>query len=123
MFNSKSILITGGTGSFGRECVKMLLEKYQPGKIIVYSRDELKQYEMAQVFNSDSMRYFIGDVRDGERLKQAMRGVDYVIHAAALKQVPAAEYNPMECIKTNIYGAENVIKAAIDCGVDRKSVV
>lgn len=119
MFNSKSILITGGTGSFGRECVKMLLEKYQPGKIIVYSRDELKQYEMAQVFNSDSMRYFIGDVRDGERLKQAMRGVDYVIHAAALKQVPAAEYNPMECIKTNIYGAENVIKAAIDCGVDK----
>ncbi|MEG6584991.1 UDP-N-acetylglucosamine 4,6-dehydratase (inverting) [Dendrosporobacter sp. 1207_IL3150] len=119
MFNKKSILITGGTGSFGKECVRILLERYQPQKIIVYSRDELKQFEMSQHFNDKAMRYFLGDVRDAERLRQAMRGVDYVIHAAALKQVPAAEYNPMECIKTNIYGAENVIKAAIENGVEK----
>ena len=119
MLNNKSILITGGTGSFGKACVRILLEQYRPQKIIVYSRDELKQFEMAQDFNAEPMRYFIGDVRDGERLKQAMRGVDYVIHAAAMKQVPAAEYNPMECIKTNVYGAENVIKAAMDNGVEK----
>ncbi|MDA8226437.1 MAG: UDP-N-acetylglucosamine 4,6-dehydratase (inverting) [Desulfitobacterium hafniense] len=119
MFNNKAILITGGTGSFGRQCVKTILNNFQPKKLIIYSRDELKQFEMQQEFNSDCMRYFIGDVRDGERLTQAMRGVDYVIHAAALKQVPAAEYNPMECIKTNIYGAENVIKAAIENGVEK----
>ncbi|MHB8073696.1 UDP-N-acetylglucosamine 4,6-dehydratase (inverting) [Desulfosporosinus fructosivorans] len=119
MFNQKSILITGGTGSFGKECIRFLLDKYQPNKIIVYSRDELKQYEMSQQFNQNMMRYFIGDVRDGERLTMAMRGVDYVIHAAALKQVPAAEYNPMECIKTNIIGAENVIKAALDNNVEK----
>ncbi|MDF2635262.1 MAG: UDP-N-acetylglucosamine 4,6-dehydratase, partial [Pelosinus sp.] len=113
MFNNKSILITGGTGSFGRYCIKMILEKYAPKRFIVFSRDELKQYEMQQDFNAPCMRYFLGDVRDGNRLEQAMRGVDYVIHAAALKQVPAAEYNPMECIKTNITGAENVIAAAI----------
>lgn len=113
MFNDKSILITGGTGSFGKHCVKNLLEKYSPRKIIVYSRDELKQFEMGQIFNAATMRYFIGDVRDEERLSTAMRGVDFVIHAAALKQVPAAEYNPMECIKTNILGAQNVIQAAI----------
>ncbi|MBT3196356.1 MAG: UDP-N-acetylglucosamine 4,6-dehydratase (inverting) [Gammaproteobacteria bacterium] len=119
MFDDASILITGGTGSFGKQYTQTLLERYHPKKIIIYSRDELKQYEMQQDFNQPCMRYFIGDVRDCERLKQAMRGVDYVIHAAALKQVPAAEYNPMECIKTNISGAENVIKAAIDSRVKR----
>ena len=112
-------MITGGTGSFGKRYTKTLLERYKPKRIIIYSRDELKQFEMQQEFNDPCMRYFIGDVRDCERLKQAMRGVDYVIHAAALKQVPAAEYNPMECIKTNIHGAENVIKAAIEVGVKR----
>lgn len=95
------------------------MEQYKPKRLIVFSRDELKQYEMQQEFNDSCMRYFLGDVRDGERLKQAMRGVNYVIHAAALKQVPAAEYNPMECIKTNINGAENVITAAIDNGVEK----
>lgn len=114
MFNNKSILITGGTGSFGKQYVETILERYKPKKVIIYSRDELKQFEMQQKFNAPEMRYFIGDVRDAERLSQAMRGVDYVIHAAALKQVPASEYNPMECVKTNIYGAQNVIKAAIE---------
>lgn len=113
MFNNKTILVTGGTGSFGKKFIKILLSKYQPKKIIVYSRDELKQFEMGQAFNEKCMRYFIGDVRDKERLMLAMKGVDYVVHAAALKQVPAAEYNPMECIKTNINGAQNVIDAAI----------
>src|SRR5690348_16562856 len=113
MFDSKSILITGGTGSFGKKYVKTLLARYKPRRLVVYSRDELKQYEMQQVFDDPCMRYFIGDVRDQARLTQAMRGVDFVIHAAALKQVPAAEYNPTECIKTNIYGAENVIHAAL----------
>ena len=113
MFDDKSILITGGTGSFGKQYVKTLLARYKPRKIIIFSRDELKQFEMQQVYDAPCMRYFIGDVRDKERLIQSMRGVDYVIHAAALKQVPAAEYNPMECIKTNINGAENVIHAAI----------
>ncbi len=113
MFNNQTILITGGTGSFGKKYTQILLEKFKPRKIIIYSRDELKQFEMQQKFNDPCMRYFIGDVRDGARLIDAMEGVDYVIHAAALKQVPAAEYNPMECIKTNIHGAENVIRAAI----------
>ncbi|MDO2947306.1 UDP-N-acetylglucosamine 4,6-dehydratase (inverting) [Aeromonas simiae] len=113
MLNDKTLLITGGTGSFGKMLVKTILARYQPRKLIIYSRDELKQYEMQQVFNAPCMRYFIGDVRDAERLKMAMRDVDYVVHAAALKQVPAAEYNPMECIKTNIHGAENVIQAAL----------
>jgi UDP-N-acetylglucosamine 4,6-dehydratase len=93
MFNNKSILITGGTGSFGKKYTEILLEKYNPKKIIIYSRDELKQYEMAQKFNQKCMRYFIGDVRDKDRLVKAMNGVDYVIHAAAIKQVPIAEYN------------------------------
>jgi len=119
MFNGKNILITGGTGSFGKKYTELLLQKFKPNKIIIYSRDELKQFEMAQVFNDSCMRYFIGDVRDGDRLKEAMNGVDYVIHAAALKQVPAAEYNPMECIKTNVHGAENVIKAAIANSVEK----
>lgn len=98
MFNNKTILITGGTGSFGKKFVKTVLEKYRPTKLIVYSRDELKQFEMQQVYNNECMRYFIGDVRDEARLCHAMYEVDYVVHAAALKQVPAAEYNPMECI-------------------------
>jgi UDP-N-acetylglucosamine 4,6-dehydratase len=119
MLSNKSILITGGTGSFGKRFVKAIFARYQPKKVIIYSRDELKQYEMAQAFDKPQMRYFIGDVRDLPRLKQAMDGVDYVIHAAALKHVPVAEYNPMECIKTNIYGAENVIHAAIAAGVGK----
>ncbi|MCF6434704.1 MULTISPECIES: UDP-N-acetylglucosamine 4,6-dehydratase (inverting) [Pseudoalteromonas] len=119
MFDNKTILITGGTGSFGKKYTKTLLERYKPKKIIIFSRDELKQFEMHQVFNQSCMRYFIGDVRDKERLRRAMQGVDYVIHAAALKQVPAAEYNPMECIKTNINGAENVIDAALDNNVEK----
>lgn len=113
MFDNKTILITGGTGSFGKKYTETLLRLYSPKKIIIFSRDELKQFEMQQTYNDSCMRYFIGDVRDKERLTMAMRGVDYVIHAAALKQVPAAEYNPMECIKTNINGAENVIHAAL----------
>ena len=113
MFDNKVILITGGTGSFGRQYVKTLLARYSPKKIIVFSRDELKQYEMQQEYHQPCMRYFIGDVRDAKRVEQACKGVDYIIHAAALKQVPVAEYNPMECIKTNINGAENVIQAAI----------
>lgn len=119
MFNDKNILITGGTGSFGKKYTKILLEKYKPNKIIIYSRDELKQYEMSQEYNDKCMRYFIGDVRDSSRLKKAMKDVDFVIHAAALKHVPIAEYNPMECIKTNIYGAQNVIDAALENGVSK----
>lgn len=119
MFNDKTILITGGTGSFGKKFIEILLNRFAPKKVIVFSRDELKQFEMQQAFNTSCMRYFIGDVRDEARLKQAMYQVDYVIHAAALKQVPAAEYNPMECIKTNINGAQNVINAAIAAGVKK----
>ncbi|MBB1485644.1 UDP-N-acetylglucosamine 4,6-dehydratase (inverting) [Oceanospirillum sediminis] len=119
MFDNKSILITGGTGSFGKKYTQILLEKYIPSKIIIFSRDELKQFEMQQTFNAPCMRYFIGDIRDQQRLIEAMEGVDYVIHAAAMKQVPAAEYNPMECIKTNIDGAENVIKAALHNEVEK----
>lgn len=119
MFNDKVILITGGTGSFGKRYARTILERYQPRKVIIYSRDELKQFEMQQDFPQDCMRFFLGDVRDGERLIQAMNGVDYVIHAAALKQVPAAEYNPMECIKTNINGAQNVIQAALANNVEK----
>ena len=113
MFNKKSILITGGTGSFGKTYTKLLLQKYKPSKIIIYSRDELKQSEMAATYKDPCMRYFIGDVRDFDRLNTAMKGVDFVIHAAAMKQVPVAEYNPMECIKTNINGAQNVIDSCI----------
>lgn len=113
MFDNKSILITGGTGSFGQKYTQTLLKYYKPKRLIIFSRDELKQFEMQQKFNAPCMRYFIGDVRDSARLLQALYDVDYVIHAAALKQVPAAEYNPMECIKTNINGAENVIQTAI----------
>jgi len=113
MLNNQSILITGGTGSFGKQYIRTILERYNPRRIVIYSRDELKQFEMQQELNDDCIRYFIGDVRDKERLTMAMSGIDYVIHAAALKQVPAAEYNPTECIRTNINGAENVIHAAI----------
>jgi len=119
MFNNKSILITGGTGSFGKRFTAYLLKNYSPKKLIVYSRDELKQFEMQQDFSAPCMRYFIGDVRDKDRLRSAMRDVDYVVHAAALKQVPAAEYNPNECIKTNINGAQNVIDAAIENNISR----
>ena len=119
MFNNKSILITGGTGSFGKQYVKTILERYEPKRVVVYSRDELKQYEMEQQFPDQRMRFFIGDVRDRDRLVQAMNGVDYVIHAAALKQVPAAEYNPIECIKTNVHGAEHVIFAALANEVEK----
>lgn len=119
MFDGKSILITGGTGSFGQRFVKRVLESHAPKRVVVYSRDELKQFEMSQVHDQKSMRYFLGDVRDLDRLRMAMRDVDIVIHAAALKQVPAAEYNPIECIKTNITGAENVIRAALDSDVER----
>jgi UDP-N-acetylglucosamine 4,6-dehydratase/5-epimerase len=121
MLNNKTILVTGGTGSFGKKFVETVLTKYpQIKKIIVFSRDELKQFEMSQIFSESkypAIRYFIGDVRDAERLRRACEGVDIIVHAAALKQVPAAEYNPMECIKTNVIGAENVINAAMDCGV------
>ncbi|MBX1886682.1 UDP-N-acetylglucosamine 4,6-dehydratase (inverting) [Campylobacter peloridis] len=119
MFNGKSILITGGTGSFGKTYTKTLLQKYKPKKIIIYSRDELKQFEMARKFNDTCMRYFIGDVRDKERLSVAMKDVDFVIHAAAMKHVPIAEYNPMECIKTNINGAQNVIDACLENNVQK----
>ena len=113
MFDNKSILITGGTGSFGKQYTKTILRDYKPKKIVIYSRDELKQYEMSQKYAGTEMRYFIGDVRDRERLNTAMQNIDYVIHAAAIKHVPVAEYNPLECIKTNIHGAENVISCAI----------
>jgi len=119
MFNNKNILITGGTGSFGRKYTDMILKEYKPNKIIIFSRDELKQYEMAQNYTDSCMRYFIGDVRDADRVNKAMDSVDIVIHAAALKHVPVAEYNPMECIKTNIDGAQNVINAAINNEVEK----
>ena len=119
MFDQKTVLVTGGTGSFGRRFIRTVLAQYRPRRLIVYSRDELKQFEMQQEFTDPAMRFFIGDVRDGERLRIALDDVDYVVHAAALKQVPAAEYNPMECIKTNVHGAENVIQAALDNEVDK----
>jgi UDP-N-acetylglucosamine 4,6-dehydratase len=122
MLNGKTILITGGTGSFGKKCTEIILNKYKPKRLIIFSRDELKQFEMAQQFPDSKygcIRYFIGDVRDKERMYRAFHNVDYVIHAAALKQVPAAEYNPFEAVKTNILGAQNVINVAIDRGVKR----
>ncbi|WP_294404659.1 UDP-N-acetylglucosamine 4,6-dehydratase (inverting) [uncultured Clostridium sp.] len=123
MFNGKSILITGGTGSFGQKFTQRILMEFTPAKIVIYSRDEFKQYMMAKVFRNrfpekfSRLRFFIGDVRDKERLQRAFDGIDYVIHAAAMKQVPACEYNPLEAIKTNINGAQNIIDAAIDCKV------
>jgi UDP-N-acetylglucosamine 4,6-dehydratase/5-epimerase len=112
-----SILVTGGTGSFGQAFVRLLLDEHKPSRVVVYSRDELKQHEMAQRFNQKELRYFIGDVRDLPRLERALRGIDYIVHAAALKQVPAAEYNPIECIKTNVFGAENIINASLNVGI------
>ena len=122
MLNNKSIFVTGGTGSFGKKFIQTVLERYEPAKVIVYSRDELKQFEMQQELPDDGnspMRYFIGDVRDLGRLKMAMNGVDYVVHAAALKQVPATEYNPFEAVKTNVLGGQNVIDAAFKNGVKK----
>ena len=119
MFNNKNILITGGTGSFGKAFIKIFLKKYKPKKLIIYSRDELKQSLIAKQIQHPALRFFIGDVRDRERLELAMEGVDFVVHAAALKQVDAAEYNPMECIKTNVNGAENVVKAALKNNVQK----
>ena len=119
VFDDKAILVTGGTGSFGKAFTAALSAGARPSRLVIYSRDELKQYEMQQKFDAPYIRYFIGDVRDGDRLRQAMTGIDYVVHAAALKQVPAAEYNPTECIKTNVDGAQNVIAAAIANGVSR----
>ena len=119
-WKEQTILVTGGTGSFGKKFIKIMLEEYQPAKLIVYSRDELKQHEMRVAgFEHSSLRYFIGDVRDLPRLKRAMHGVDVVVHAAALKQVPACEYNPMEAVKTNILGTANVVDAAIDAKVKK----
>lgn len=123
MLNNKTILITGGTGSFGKKCLQMIFQRYNPKKVIIYSRDEFKQYNMKVEFankvDMSRVRFFIGDVRDKERLMRAFNGVDYVIHAAAMKQVPTCEYNPMEAIKTNIHGAQNVIDAALDRGVKK----
>ena len=118
-WQDKQVLITGGTGSFGNAFTQIMLQRYHPKKLIVFSRDELKQHDMMQRFDEPCMRYFIGDVRDKERLHRAMRDVDIVVHAAALKQVPSCEYNPFEAVKTNVFGAENVISAALDCGVKR----
>ncbi len=120
--DGKSVLVTGGTGSFGKMFISNILAEHNPRRVVIFSRDELKQFEMQNdpaFGNNPVLRYFIGDVRDSDRMTQAMRGIDCVVHTAALKQVPAAEYNPMECIKTNIYGAENVIRAAIDNNVEK----
>ena len=122
MLNGKNVLITGGTGSFGKKCTEIILKRYKPNKLIIFSRDELKQFEMAQQFpesEHNCIRYFIGDIRDKERIYRAFNNVDYVIHAAALKQIPAAEYNPFEAVKTNILGGQNVINVAIDQGVKK----
>lgn len=120
MFTNKTILITGGTGSFGNTFVPMTLAKYNPRRLVIYSRDEMKQWEMAKLFgNDDRVRFFIGDVRDKDRLSRALNGIEYVVHAAATKIVPTAEYNPFECVKTNVFGAMNLIDACIDQGVKR----
>ncbi len=120
--NDKSVLVTGGTGSFGKHFLKTVITQYKPRRLIIFSRDELKQFEMQQEFSQEKypfLRYFIGDVRDRDRLDLALRDVDYVVHAAAMKQVTTAEYNPFECIRTNVFGAENIVTAAIRCGVKR----
>ena len=120
MFDDASILITGGTGSFGHAFVPLMLSKYSPKRLIIFSRDEMKQWEMAKLYQNDQrVRFFIGDVRDKDRLSRALHGVDFVVHAAATKIVPTAEYNPFECVKTNINGAMNLIDACVDQGVRR----
>ncbi|NDC25775.1 MAG: SDR family NAD(P)-dependent oxidoreductase [Proteobacteria bacterium] len=123
MLNGKRVLITGGTGSFGKKFVEIALKKYPDiSRLVIYSRDELKQYEMAQLYPEakfPQIRFFIGDVRDRDRLKRACEGIDVIVHAAALKHVPIAEYNPIECISTNVLGAENLVHAALDCGVQQ----
>src|SRR5215472_8210374 len=123
MLSHRSILVTGGTGSFGRAFVRAVLRQYpEVRRLVVYSRDELKQFEMSQEFRElefPAIRYFIGDIREGDRLRRALEGIDIVVHAAALKQVPAAEYNPFECIKTNVLGAQNLIEACLDTNVTR----
>ena len=125
VLNNKSILITGGTGSFGKCFIERILKEYDPNRIVIYSRDEFKQDLMRKEFSNkypekvSKLRFFIGDVRDKERLYRAFKGIDYVIHAAAMKQVPACEYNPFEAIKTNINGAQNIVDAAIDCNVEK----
>jgi len=119
-FDGASVLVTGGTGSFGKAFIERLLRVHNPARVVVFSRDELKQYEMRLATGDDPrLRFFLGDIRDPERLRMALRGVDYVVHAAALKQVDTAEYNPMEFVKTNILGSENVIQASIDAGVSK----
>ena len=119
-WKNQIVLITGGTGSFGKKFTEILLKEHAPKKVIIFSRDELKQHEMQVAgFNQPNLRYFIGDIRDRERLVRAMHGVDVVVHAAALKQVPACEYNPMEAVKTNIIGTSNVLEAALDAGVKK----
>ncbi|HTL48787.1 MAG TPA: polysaccharide biosynthesis protein, partial [Verrucomicrobiae bacterium] len=118
-WKDKVVLITGGTGSFGKKFTQIMLDRYRPKKLIIFSRDELKQFEMQQQFKDPCLRFFIGDVRDRDRLNRALHGVNIVVHAAALKQVPAAEYNPIEAIRTNVLGAENVINACIDQGVEK----
>ncbi|WP_027390194.1 UDP-N-acetylglucosamine 4,6-dehydratase (inverting) [Chrysiogenes arsenatis] len=117
--DGKSILITGGTGSFGKKCIEILLRDHQPKRVVVYSRDELKQFEMQETLSNPKVRYFLGDVRDKQRLTMALKGIDYVIHAAALKQVPACEYNPFEAVKTNILGAQNIIEACLEADVKK----
>lgn len=120
MFNDKSLLVTGGTGSFGHAFLRQTLKKYNPRRLVVYSRDEMKQWEMSKLYRDDErVRFFIGDVRDKDRLARALNGIDYVVHAAATKIVPTAEYNPFECVKTNVHGAMNLIDACIDQGVKR----
>ena len=119
VLDDKAILITGGTGSFGRKFAEVAVTQHRPERLIIFSRDEVKQHEMSLQFTDDCMRYFIGDVRDRDRLHRAMRGVDIVVHAAALKQVPSCEYNPFEAVKTNVVGAQNVIDTAVDCGVEK----
>ena len=122
--DGKKILVTGGTGSFGRQFVRTVLEKSDPARLVIFSRDELKQHEMQQDIPAhQAVRYFIGDVRDESRMEMAMRGIEIVVHAAAMKQVPTAEYNPFECVRTNIHGAENVVNAAIKAGTKCLGVV
>ncbi|MEI8349163.1 MAG: UDP-N-acetylglucosamine 4,6-dehydratase (inverting) [Candidatus Omnitrophota bacterium] len=119
LFKDKVVLITGGTGSFGKKFTEIVLKNYKPKKLIIFSRDEMKQYEMSKIFNQENIRYFVGDVRDADRLHRALNRVNIIVHAAALKIVPTAEYNPFEAVKTNVIGAENVINMAIDNGIEK----